>query len=1495
MSTTPSDPDSSARNATAPADGERRALRGYVPQLKVAAAHILNAFEQGTLEAIAVADPEAGRVDDLQMVTAPPGGVRVDAFQVKWSRDAAPVADAELRGLIADAVVGRAGLRDAWARRRDVTAPPVGRVVVHLHTNRPLSTAALRGEAVRGRGLTLPRFVSEVWRPATHRVLLALDDVPEVWREYVAGLAGQADVTVPELLDAAADIVIETDRVLPEETDDLRPGRRVQFLRDVNAVVLGLLGAVTDSRDLVVIEALPFLELVGEDLADRWRPRSTHNFPVPPDFQPMAETEHALELALADFTQGYVFLTGSPGSGKSTLLTSKLAGDPRVVARYYAFVPGNDTATRGEAHALMQDLLLAIDRRERLRTLAPSRDQLPLLRERFSSRLAELGARARAAASVAIIAIDGLDHVLRDPAPERPLLDELLPADEVPEGVLFVLGTRNTEDLPPRLQPEARLPGRHIHMAPMSRTATLALAEHANLTPNVAARVWQVSEGHPLLARTFTKLAAGCAPEDALTALASIQPLDGEAMRYYDTVWSDLQDDDELAVLLGLVCRLRGPIDLGWLQAGGSSAASIERLGRLEHLFRPGSGRRWSFFHDSFREFLRNRTSLRLGVTDQAKERELHAELARRCAATPPEEPQAWEEPHHLLRAGEPAAALARTTPEFFRRQMLGLRPPDDVLPDVREVAAALADEHDAVATIRLTLAAAECRSRDYHQSVNDEFLRVLVDLGHEDAALAHLRHVSDNMADSDRTTVAMRFAITLHDRQRTDEAVRVFGEYEPLELLSNRTAQRDGTAAHRSVAKLYAWAAAAVLIHGPEYVSTQADRIALTRSDLEFAQDLNDAAEQVHSNILWSAANCSAHRDHDADALIGAVRDPRIRDHMRADTLLIRARSSWNSGDRDESADLLDRALDGIRPGALDDRSTIAAAELLFRLNRPIVASAWIDALTPIAVPGSPTRDDDDLEWRLLLKRLRLHAALDGALEPVDVFPDDFSRHEHFRVIVARHLVVLSNLWARQLRGEQVTTSEITAVVRRVFGFWDHGSQRDRMDLWSALGGRRVIVEATIGLAGASGRAALRELWAWWEERWAQPTQARSGGLEAIEAFATAGIGAVSTRERLRRYSQETESDPDADPSTWVEIASAWLGADDEDAAHDALSHAQAASFTIGFRKDYQLTTWVRLLRPLLHHAGGKALAEWLIDRIVELNERAETGAAEDAAGALLEVVGAARPGDVLPLGLRLRERGVLDVDDLVHAALDALAATAGDVWWTVTAEILVPIGGAPVKLPRACAAAPDRATLARRMRAVADRVAVEGRPSDRRSWRRSLIAAAESSGLRAADLGIVETDLAIGDETPTRTATDDADDRQEPAGPLTLNELRARVQVTDDEHYTKHAAELAVAELEAGDRDEAWHWARQALERSAGRDWNRIWDGGPRSMPRASCRRSMGLARDQWSSPAMPRSPPRTTTSSARPPKISTRCSTSLARSTKRASRRSCSTTSA
>jgi hypothetical protein len=54
--------------STPQGEGERRAIGGYYPQYRVAAALILRGLPDGTLDAIRLADPEAGRIDDIQII-----------------------------------------------------------------------------------------------------------------------------------------------------------------------------------------------------------------------------------------------------------------------------------------------------------------------------------------------------------------------------------------------------------------------------------------------------------------------------------------------------------------------------------------------------------------------------------------------------------------------------------------------------------------------------------------------------------------------------------------------------------------------------------------------------------------------------------------------------------------------------------------------------------------------------------------------------------------------------------------------------------------------------------------------------------------------------------------------------------------------------------------------------------------------------------------------------------------------------------------------------------------------------------------------------------------------------------------------------------------------------------------------------------------------------------------------------------------------------------
>ena len=71
-----------SRAGVAPAEGERRAVSGYHHQYRTSACMILRKLRSGRLRWIRLADPKAGRVDDLQIGSAG----QIDAYQVKSSQ-----------------------------------------------------------------------------------------------------------------------------------------------------------------------------------------------------------------------------------------------------------------------------------------------------------------------------------------------------------------------------------------------------------------------------------------------------------------------------------------------------------------------------------------------------------------------------------------------------------------------------------------------------------------------------------------------------------------------------------------------------------------------------------------------------------------------------------------------------------------------------------------------------------------------------------------------------------------------------------------------------------------------------------------------------------------------------------------------------------------------------------------------------------------------------------------------------------------------------------------------------------------------------------------------------------------------------------------------------------------------------------------------------------------------------------------------------------------
>src|SRR4051812_7397732 len=99
---------------TKPGEGERRAMSGYRPQYLVGAGAILEKLKSGDLEWIRVADPEVGRVDDLQIAST----ARLDAYQVKWVQYSGAVTLHDLISPKDNKPPLIAQLADGWQRLR---------------------------------------------------------------------------------------------------------------------------------------------------------------------------------------------------------------------------------------------------------------------------------------------------------------------------------------------------------------------------------------------------------------------------------------------------------------------------------------------------------------------------------------------------------------------------------------------------------------------------------------------------------------------------------------------------------------------------------------------------------------------------------------------------------------------------------------------------------------------------------------------------------------------------------------------------------------------------------------------------------------------------------------------------------------------------------------------------------------------------------------------------------------------------------------------------------------------------------------------------------------------------------------------------------------------------------------------------------------------------------------------------------------------------------
>lgn len=1472
------------KNKIAPGDGERRAQVGYVGQYRVQACLLIRALREGNLEWIKVADPEAKKLDDFQLGS--PG--RVDAYQIKSSAHPEAMTFHQLTNgnpsLLSELAAGRKAIKDEISEAR---------VVAHLVTSDHPSTSG----PVLG-GMTAPptpahfsAFLKQIWEPVKRRSL-SVEGLPEAWKDAWSKFQSSSELSGSEFDEFVQDTELEFSFRAESHMFGTEK-ERLALEADISAATNFFSSLVADPERIVRLTREQVMQRLG--WSSRYEFRNKHEFPIDlTTYQPINESLNHLEHTLKSHRKGYVCVLGSPGSGKSTLLTETLRVRSERIIKYYAFVrddlgPGY---TRGESENFLHDLTLSLDRAGFPSSHKSARMNRQELSDAFRFQLQALESDFRKTGRRTLILVDGLDHVPREYAAyiEKEFLGDLPLPNQIPDGVLFLLGTQTLAPLPPQIRNHLESdPSRVIRTTALSRIAIGEILRKAglmNLTARQQDRVSELSGGHPLALHYIIELIlANSAETDAL--LESSPDFKGDIEQTYQSYWEEISKDDHaLTELMGLLARMRPALDLRWIETWADKSAVKQLQRRFSHYF-SREGERWYFFHNSFRRFLMKITACAVpGEFSQRLHRGFHHDLAQLCRnASPAYHHWTWEQIYHLSEADEHQEVIATATQKFFRDQFFDSRPERAIFNDILLARRSLPHVLDPVAAVRLSLIHTEIMDRRegfIGADFSAEKRNLLLEIGHIEAAIGTVRQ-GTNLLVNERAAVS--WCDDFLKVGLVDEAKRIFALIDPLsdaQKFHGMTPWEDEQDFLVTWAKVALHPAANFLPLGDvvrvilQFEFTTEDRTRLTPPNAGhlkneiFALLAEEFIESGRTDFLTSIEknfdtaqtnyNTCIHQLEFAKAL------RHLENHEIADALTMLDREMARLALTKQSLSF-SRLLDIAELYAIHGREN-DAQKLLSRLKRPDINRQLQDlgrAFTP------------------RFRYDRLIYCLKGT-DWIRTPPEGLSGKRQVGIILFENaLGTIAWIWAQAWRGNILQPIDLIPLLPSLLGFydleavhqmdWDHSSEiknsRSSFNTW------------LVGAFHAHGKPAVDLLCDSVAADWENREKRRYWYGYYQREFAIELFHKGAERTWVEKWLGIIESEISRSDSSSGRVsaysaqAQAWLIIGNQDRAEKMRKRLMRSSFGVGYRKDHQLETWLRLIRFFLAKQPEKALEtiKWIAKCIAGLDLAVESRTTRDAAAELIAVCMYFRPLQALAYFRWFREKQMLWSEEaisfLVIAALEAENAPVERIS-TGVRDLLIPTAEhgnwyLMEQLAVKICAVRDRAAALQELRIFALAIDDADEEAGER-WQLGLARGALRSGIQLKEIGVTQEalrreaknnsgnnlprdgDVQTMDELEFSNLTlSDLRDLRHQARPETyfnwgelIRRIAKRFQkdelleiaklFIDDKKLSLVVDAIADPLIRSGGIAECRALALQGLKRARGEGWRRFYDGGTR-----------------------------------------------------------------
>ena len=1148
---------------------------------------------------------------------------------------------------------------------------------------------------------------------------------------------------------------------------------------DIATLSSALLRCVSEANDVVELGQRELLKLVGWE--NRPRLHSRHEFPVNLDtYQPLTAAIEQLQELLARHDNGYVAVIGPPGAGKSTLLSQALTGSVDRVVRYYAYVPGTAPAqTRLTAQAYLHDIVVLLSDAD----IGTPRRELPAndvsqLRQQLTDQLDAASQQFRSSGHRTIVVVDGLDHVVRDHSGDNGLIAELPRPEEIPEGVLFIVGSRTLAPLNAYAQQQlderrAVIDLQHHRLSPAS---VLEICRRAPLTrdlsPEIHERLVDLSSGHPLaLSYLLNRLRDG-GGESAEDALASAPAYAGDVAAEYRALWQEIEDDANLVEILAVCSRLRIAFTTEWLFAWAPPHAVQIFKRKLLYLFRSHHDG-WRFFHDSFRQFAADRTALGDDVRPEVRvDSRAHRRVAQLCAEAN-ETRVSWEQLYHRFHSDRSEEVLELAQHTAFRQQYRRFRSPDLIREDIALAMQVAAERTDVLAMLRLILALVEADQRTYMLE-NVDMPGLLHDAGLVNEAiawcgeetrrvpLAHAYGLATRLGSAGVPVGRQIFDLIEHDGMDDPDRTRIAGEEDAAALGWTRAA-----ALFRPLPTVVTAIRNLVEVRSTNDRRDEMMQVRQWRRYCRMLQALIDAVRTDESAVMEIISALSDHTtrlNESRSRPDGAEADSSTNDalnHRLASLIELRVRAQAALLEVASTAEVaqvrVEHLSSAVRGVPLFPSTILDVAELLATHGALDRSSRLLDR-TPYN--QSLTVDDlghggevDAIDRRFRYWRLRYFLASSDGDVPRAIPPDantpagnrispQAAIHSDLEAIELAARIdsaarTLAKLDAKTLSGRPVPLSEAWATLVGMLDVHPPPSSRGGPSFGKVTEGRPQLMRIVVAVARSYGRRLPQRLSELLQQRFRNqpeqwPTWIR---LNLADDLRAAGAATPWYRDALVTYEANVASQSvDSRLDDTSELIRRYARDGEAETARRLVLDLVPMAFGVGFRKDYQFDSWAAWLGRALAEPEGAALVDeavWLARVLTAIDPMTE-GAPRSAATNLPAAVAPAAPLAAVRIFEYLVRHGTVShfgaLATLVQALMPRVATTSGvELAADIIAELLARAGDrAYSELAESVLAAAERITNPTNARKLADSIAARtdlfALPTTRAGWRRSL-----------------------------------------------------------------------------------------------------------------------------------------------------------------------------